>query len=492
MGSGMKLDKHWWRSLATSIYVFAALLLLTIRPARGVSCAREPRPEWDENPNIILILVDDLGYGDLGSYGQTKIRTPNLDRMVAEGMRFTQFYTASPLCAPARCSLLTGLHSGHSYIRNNGKYSLRPEDITVAEVLKRSDYVTTAIGKWGLGGEGTDGIPTKQGFGYFFGCLDQEHAHNYYPEYLIENEKRVELRNVVPNAGEYGQGVATERVEYSPDIMARKALEFVRAHRDTSFFLYLAYPIPHMNTDAFRQGLPAWEVPDYGLYQEEDWSENAKGLAAQITLMDSYIGRMIDLIDSLGIGDKTVIMFSSDNGPTTPPRLDPGFFDSNGPLRGHKGSLYEGGVRVPLIVRWPGHVEAGSVSDHVGYFPDILPTVADLAGVAGPASTDGISLVATLTGTHDRQKEHAYLYWELSRGKGWIGVRKGNWKAVLNPVTQPLALAKPALFNLADDIGELADVSDDHPDIVREMLDLMNEAHTPPVISRFELIRTNR
>jgi arylsulfatase A-like enzyme len=488
----MKMDKHWWGSLASSISVSAALLFLTIRPVSSVSCEREPQPRKEENPNIIFILVDDVGYGDLGSYGQSRIKTPNLDRMVAEGMRFTQFYAASAVCAPSRCALLTGLHSGHSYLRKNSKHSLRPRDITVAEVLKQSDYVTGVIGKWDLGGEGTEGMPTKQGFDYFFGCLDQQHAHNYYPEYLIENEKRIELRNIVPDAGQSGQGVATERVDYSQDIMTRKALEFVATHRDTSFFLYLAYPIAHMNNEAFRQGLMAWEVPDYGPYRDEDWTENAKGLAAQITLVDRYVGQMMGLIDSLGIDEKTVVMFSSDNGPTTPSHMDPDLFDSNGPLRGHKGSLYEGGIRVPFVVRWPGHVRAGSVSDHVGYFPDILPTLTELAGLPPPANTDGISLVPTLIGTPDRQKKHDYLYWELGMGRGWIAVRKGDWKAVLTPVTEPLRLGKPALFNLKDDIGESADIAEDHHDIVREMLVIMEQAHTSSEIYRFRLIPARR
>jgi arylsulfatase A-like enzyme len=461
------------------------------RPARSPGSESEAAPKPEDRPNIVLILADDLGYGDLGSYGQTRIETPNLDRMASEGMRFTQFYSGSALCAPARCALLTGLHTGHCYIRRNGNFSLRPEDITVAEVLQEAGYVTAMIGKWGLGLEGSEGIPTRQGFDYFLGYLDQQHSHDYYTDYLIENEERVSVGDAVSAKGCGGQSPAERKQEYSQDVLTCKALDFVVSNRDTAFFLYLAYSTPHVNSQAWKQGQPAWEVPDYGRYRDRDWSENSKGFAAQVTLMDRYVGRLLGLLDSLGIDDRTVVMFSSDNGPLPPSYVVSEFFDSSGPLSGHKRTLYEGGIRVPFIVRWPGRVEAGVVSGHVGYFPDIMPTLAELAGARSP-ETDGIGLVPTLIGAEDQQPIHDYLYWELPVDRGWVALRKGDWKGLTTSVTDPLNLTPLRLFDLAEDTRESRDLAGSNPATVAELRDIISKAHTPPGIPHFELIPADR
>lgn len=263
-------------------------------------------------PNIIFILADDLGYGDLGCYGQKEIQTPNLDRMAAEGVQFTDFYAGSTVCAPSRCVLMTGLHLGHCYIRGNGKLNLRPSDVTVAEVLKEAGYATGLAGKWGLGHENSTGLPTRQGFDSFFGYLDQHHAHNYYPSFLVRNEERVPLKNVVPKEGIYGQGVATQKVTYSADLIAEEALKFVDAHKDEPFFLYWAATLPHANNEAGKKGM---EIPDYGRYADKDWPEPQKGLAAMISRLDSDVGRLLERLKQHGIDENTIVMFSSDNGP---------------------------------------------------------------------------------------------------------------------------------------------------------------------------------
>src|SRR5262245_10917967 len=293
-------------------------------------------------------------------------------------MRFRHFYAGSTVCAPSRCALMTGLHTGHCYIRGNAKTNLRPEDVTVAEVLKGAGYRTGLVGKWGLGHEGSAGIPTRQGFDQFFGYLDQTHAHNYYPTFLLRNEERVRLPNVVPNEGPVGQGVATQRAAYSPDLMAEEALAFLGRTGDQPFFLYFAPTLPHANNEAGQKGM---EVPDYGEYQNRAWPEPQKGLAAMISRLDRDVGRLLQRLKERGLAERTLVLFSSDNGPHREGGNNPDFFRSNGGLRGIKRDLYEGGIRVPLIARWPGKLPAGQVSDHVGSFADLLPTAAELAGV---------------------------------------------------------------------------------------------------------------
>ena len=448
-------------------WLFAAAGLLAPCGVRG----RAATPAA-ARPNIIFILADDLGYGDLGCYGQKKIKTPRLDRMAAEGVRFTQFYAGATVCAPSRCTLMTGLHNGHARVRGNADVPLAPGDVTVAELLHGAGYRTALVGKWGLGEAGTTGVPTKQGFDSFYGYLNQVHAHNYYPTFLWRNEEKVPLKNEVnpaanPAAAKEGAGIATRRVEYTPDLFAAEALSFVEKNKTGPFFLYLALTVPHANGEASPHGM---EVPDQGEYAKEHWPEEEKNKAAMITRMDADVGRLLDLLATLSIDDNTVVFFASDNGPHREGGVDPAFFNSSGPLRGIKRDLYEGGVRVPMIVRWPGHAKAGSASDHVGSFQDFLATAADLA-VAPAPRTDGLSFLPSVLGQPGEQRRHDYLYWEFYEGKGSCAVRFGDWKAV----HKPLACGKTELYDLKADLGERHDLAAEHPDLVEKAEALMKE-----------------
>jgi len=423
-------------------------------------------------PNIIFIMADDLGYGDLGCFGQKRIRTPNIDRLAAEGMKLTDFYAGSTVCAPSRCVLMTGLHTGHCFIRGNGKINLRPDDVTIAEVLKQAGYTCGLSGKWGLGHENSSGLPTRQGFDHFFGYLDQHHAHNYYPSFLIRGERRVRLRNEVPIEGPFGQGVATRKVDYSHDLIMTDALGWLEEVHKRPFFLYLPVTIPHANNEAGRKGM---EVPELGEYAKTDWPEIQKSTAAMISRLDRDVGRLMAMLKRLGIDGNTVVFFTSDNGPHREGGNDPEFFDSNGRFRGIKRALYEGGIRVPTIVRWPGRIAAGSSSPVIGSFADVLPTLAELAGARVPQGIDGLSLVPTLRGNVKAQKVHKYLYWEFYEGGGARAVRMGPWKAV----GKSLDGKKLELYHLGRDPGETKDVAEGHPEIVARALAAMQKAHTP-------------
>ncbi len=443
----------------------------------------------DQPPNIVFIMADDLGYGDLGCYGQQVIKTPRLDQMAAEGLRFTNFYAGCTVCAPSRCVLMTGKHMGHCHVRGNAggadmsRQSLRDEDVTVAEVLSQNGYTTGAFGKWSLGDQapgGRAGLPWKQGFDEFYGYLNQTHAHNYYPEYLWRNDQKVPLRNEVVTVkksnGGFSGGYATKRVDYSHDLIADEALKFIRqsAQGEKPFFLYLALTIPHANNEGKRGTGNGQEVPDFGIYTDRDWSDQDKGQAAMITRMDSDIGRMLDLLKELNLDEQTIVMFTSDNGHHNEGGHDPQRFDPNGPLRGMKRDLYEGGIRVPLIVRWPGTTPADQVTDHVSYFGDLMATVADLNGVEPPPNLDSISLVPTLTGNFQQQQTHPYLYWEFYERKGKRAVRFGDWKAIRQPWNGDVEL-----YNLRQDLGEQTNVADKFPDIVARAKTYLDEAHEP-------------
>ncbi len=444
-------------------------------------------------PNIIFILADDLGYGDLGCYGQRLIKTPRLDQMAAEGMRFTDFYAGNTVCAPSRSVLMTGMHAGHTHVRGNAggpdmsRQSLRDKDITVAEVLKQANYTTGLCGKWGLGDEaegGRAGLPRKQGFDFFYGYLNQVHAHNFYPRFLWRNEVQETLGNTVQDAdrvyGGFTGGWATKKVDYSHDLFAKEALSFIRRSakpkaEDKPFFLYVAFTIPHANNEAGRVLGDGQEVPDYGQYADKEWSNPDKGQAAMISRMDKDVGRILDLLKELGVENDTVVMFSSDNGPHDEGGHNTERFNPAGPLRGMKRDLYEGGVRVPLIVRWPGTTPAGTTSNHVGYFGDLMATTADLSGQQCPSKLDSISFVPTITGKPDSQKQHDFLYWEFYQRGGRQAVRSGNWKAV----RMPWGSGRTELFDLSKDVGEKNDVSAEHPDRVAAMQKMMEQAHTP-------------
>lgn len=457
-------------------YLLGAVLLASL-----IGCAPSSDP-LDRPPNIILIVADDLGYGDLGSYGQETIRTPHLDRMAAEGLRFTDFYSGSTVCAPARSVLMDGRHTGRTYIRGNravwpyGQEPIPDSVVTMAEVLNGAGYRTGLIGKWGLGGPDSPGHPNNQGFDHFFGYLGQRHAHNYYPEFLFFNGDRVDVpgnRLPEPKRGD-GAGEAVEKVTYSHDLFADSALAFIERNADGPFFLYLALTIPHANNEAGDRGM---EVPEYGDYADENWPEPQKGLAAMISRMDADVGRILEVLRTSGLDENTLVLFTSDNGPHAEGGNDPDFFDSNGPLRGIKRDLYEGGIRVPAIAWWPGRVAAGAETHHAAYFPDLMPTFATIAGASFPDHIGGIDLSSALLGRPEEQDEHKFLYWEFYEGGGRSqAVRAGRWKGV-----RPHG-AELELYDLETDLGETSDLSTNHPALIARIDSLMRTAHVPSSI----------
>lgn len=430
-------------------------------------------------PNIVLILADDLGFGDVSAFGQTAFRTPNIDRLGAEGLTLRQFYAGSTVCAPSRCVLMTGLHTGHCYIRGNGDLNLRPEDVTIVEVLQKAGYRTGLFGKWGLGHEGSSGVPTKQGFDEFFGYLDQRHAHNYYPTFLMDGEKRVLLENVVPNEDPTGAGKASKRAQYSPDLILKRSLEFLdRQGGDEGkarepFFLYYATTLPHANNEARREGM---EIPDVGRFAEKDWPAPQKGLAAMIERLDSDVGAILKKLTDRGLDENTLVIFTSDNGPHSEGGNDAEFFDSNGPLRGIKRAPYEGGIRVPTFVRWPGVVEPGRTTEQPGYFGDFFATLADAARAEIPAGLklDSHSLMPLLKGEAEAGGP-AFLYWEFYERGSFQAVRMGKWKAIVRPIGGK----QVELYDLEADVAESRDVSGTHPEIVGRAIEVMGREHVP-------------
>jgi len=463
-------------------YFFSCLGFLLLF---GACNTAEPAEETAAPPNIIFIMADDLGYGDIGPYGQEYIQTPQLDQFAAEGMTFTQFYAGTAVCAPSRAVLMTGLHTGHVEIRGNMQYSVRngqqpltPGIPTIATVLKNAGYATGMIGKWGLGDPNTSGKPSRHGFDYFFGYTDQVLAHNYYPEYLWRNDEKVMLNNEVKYldtvAWHDGLGsYSIKKVDYSHDLFIEDALSFIDGHQDSAFFLYLPLTIPHDNgeqVDSMR-----FEVPSQGIYENEDWTKKEKDYAAMITRMDEGVGRILDRLNEHGLDDNTIVFFTSDNGPMRN-RPTMNFFDSNGPLRGGKRDLYEGGIRVPFLAHWPGHIEAGTTSAYIGAFWDVLPTLAALAGQSPPKETDGISFLPTLVG-EGAQAQHDFLYWEFHEGDGAQALRQGKWKVVKNGVKT--ATPEPAeLYDLSEDLGETRNLAGQFPEKVAELDSLMQAART--------------
>ena len=459
------------------------LLTSWLLPSRLPVVAAEP-------PHLIFIMADDLGYAELGCYGQRVIQTPRLDQMASQGMRFTDFYAGNTVCAPSRSVLMTGQHMGHTHVRGNAgphnkaAQSLRDEDITVAEVLARAGYTNGLVGKWGLGEINQPGAPLNQGFHRMFGYLNQAHAHNYYPGFLWNDKTKMPLRNRVERLdhgrGGFIGGTATKRMDYSHDLFAEEAIRFVQDHgqKDTTdgpFFLYLSLTIPHANNEGTKMTGNGAEVPDFGIYEDENWSDQDKGQAAMITRMDGDVGRLLDQLQTMGIAENTLVFFTSDNGPHDEAGHDVERFNPAGPLRGMKRSLYEGGIRVPAIAWWPGTVRAGSTSDHPAYFGDWMATAAELAGGDVPANLDSISFVPTLKGKPDDQGQHEYLYWEFYEQASRQAVRFGQWKAVRSP----LLTGRVELYDLNQDIGETTDVAADHADLVQRAIAMMDEAHVP-------------
>ena len=437
-----------------------------------------------ERPNIILILADDLGYGELGCYGQKMVPTPNLDRLAAEGMRFTQFYAGSTVCAPSRSVLMTGRHLGHTRVRGNSSannyagQTLAADDTTVATVLQRAGYATGLTGKWGLGESDTAGAPWRQGFDYFYGFLNQTHAHNHFPDFLWRNQERVALPNdLVPVGPVPGVGYATKRGRYADDAFFDEAAAFIERNRAKPFFLEVALTIPHANGERARTLGDGMEVPDYGSYADRNWPDNEKGHAAMNERLDRRVGELMALLTRLGLDGRTLVLFTSDNGPHREGGgdYDPEFIDSNGPLRGIKRDLTDGGIRVPLLARWPGRIKPGMVSDQVGYFGDFLATFAELAGGTVPPENDSLSLVPTLLG-RGPQRGHAYLYWEFyERNVTQALLLGGRWKAIRQP-----ALTGPVrLYDVKHDVGEATDVAAQHPEIVAQAVAHMHAAHVP-------------
>lgn len=476
-------------------------LAIVVGLLAGVSATAPPQ----RRPNIIYILADDLGYGELGSYGQTKIKTPHLDRMAAEGIRFTQHYSSSPVCAPARASFLTGLHTGHSPIRDNlefggyldseerGQMPLPKGTRTLPGVLKTAGYRTGIIGKWGLGGPGTEGQPTRHGFDYFLGYLDQKQAHNYYPTHLWRNEEWFPLRNPYfsphqKHAGDPNDPASYEKykgVDYSVDVMADDALRFIREGKDAPFFLYLPFTVPHLALQVPDDSLTQYD----GMFDEKPYlGQNGylphprpySAYAGMISRMDGHIGRIFQLLKDLGLDEHTLVIFTSDNGTTYTGGADAAFFRSAGDLRGLKGSVYEGGIRVPFIARWPGKIAAGRVTDHLSAMWDMFPTFMDVAGLATPAGLDGISILPTLLGRSE-QPVHSTMYWEYhGLWQGAQAVRLGNWKGVrLGGHTN--ADAPIELYDLSRDISEKTNVAAERPDLVARVKTVMDSRTESPV-----------
>lgn len=438
---------------------------------------------WAAKPNLIWIMADDLGYADLGCYGQKVITTPNLDRMAKEGLRFTHFYSGATVCAPSRSVLMTGLHHGHTRIRGNAgqknpaAQALKEGDVTVASVLQKAGYKTALIGKWGLGniGEAETGLPRKHGFDYFYGYLSQHHAHNHFPDYLWRNETKEPLSNIIVPVGEDGAGYATEAIHYADDLFTDDALKFVTESKGQPFFLYWSMVIPHANNERGKILGDGAHVPDYGPYADKDWPKQDKGQAAMITRLDSYVGRMMEHLKSQGLADNTLVIFTSDNGPHNESQHDLSRFNPAGPYTGIKRSLTDGGIRVPFIAWWPGKVAPGE-TDHVGYFPDWMPTAAQLAETDAPQNTDGLSLVPLLMGKAEAQKKHEFLYWEFHEG-GFkqAALYQGRWKGI----RQGGPDAAVQLFDQQNDVAEKTNVADQHPEIAAKIGTYLATARTP-------------
>ncbi|MFO1064205.1 MAG: sulfatase-like hydrolase/transferase [Pirellulales bacterium] len=433
-----------------------------------------PFPKKQRRPNLIWIMADDLGYGELGCYGQQVIQTPNIDRMAGEGMKFTHFYAGATVCAPSRSVLMTGLHHGHTRVRGNAgqnnprAQALRHEDVTVASVLKDAGYATALIGKWGLGdeGEAESGLPRKQGFDTFFGYLNQHHAHNHYPDFLWRNEERVALPNDNVPVGGSGGGYATKPKIYADDLFAEEAVQFVKTHRDEPFFLYWSMVIPHANNERRGKLQDGTEVPSLGAYADKDWPAPDKGQAAMVSRMDEYVGRMLNELKQSGLDKNTLVIFTSDNGPHNESNHTLDRFKPSGPYSGIKRSLKDGGIRVPFIAWWPGHVPAGNDAEHVGYFGDWMATAAQLAEGNVPAENDSISIVPTLLGRPDKQATHEFLYWEFhENGFHQAALYQGRWKGIRagGPET-PLAV-----YDLKNDSAEKTDVSSRETEITEKI-----------------------
>ncbi|RKD90598.1 arylsulfatase [Mangrovibacterium diazotrophicum] len=452
------------------------------------ACQTATKPTVEEKkPNIIYILADDLGYGDLSCYGQQKFETPNIDKLATEGMRFTNHYAGCAVCAPSRSSLLTGQTTGFTPIRGNvgtkpeGQLPLPADAFTVAELLQQNGYVTGAFGKWGLGFIDTDGDPNKQGFDEFYGFNCQTLAHNYFPGHLWDNQSMIEL-----------DGNADDQFEeYAPELIHEEAMKFLERNKDTTFFMFYPSVIPHAELklpekylakfrgkyDPEKQfegadyGSPRFRTGGYGSQQECH-----AAFAAMVSVLDDEVGEIMAKLKELGIDDNTLVIFSSDNGPHIEGGADPDYFDSNGPLKGYKRDLYEGGIREPMIARWPDKIAAGSSTDLISAFWDVMPTFAELVGAGKPTNIQGISFLPTLL-NEPGQKKHDYLYWEFHENGGRQAIRQGDWKYVSYNVSDPEKQTLE-LYDLSKDPGEEHNLAAEHPEVVEEMQQILWAART--------------
>jgi len=482
-----------FRLLALQFLLLQFLLLQGLLLLRTSAFATDTVPELtaqtngqataEAKPNVIWIMADDLGYGDLGCYGQKVITTPNLDQMAAEGMRFTQFYSGATVCAPSRSVLMTGQHHGHTRVRGNAgrknpsAQALQAEDVTVAKVMQQAGYRTKLVGKWGLGdvGEAESGLPRKQGFDEFYGFLNQTHAHNHYPDYLWRNESRENLANVVTPVGDGEGGFATEAKVYADDLFADEAIQFVKANKTQPFFLYWSMVVPHANNERNRELKNGAEVPDFGPYAEKDWPEPDRGQAAMISRLDGYVGRMLATLRDVGLADNTLVIFTSDNGPHNESSHNLARFNPSGPFTGIKRSLTDGGIRVPMIAWWPSKIKPQTTDSHVAYFGDWMATAAEIARTEPPANCDSISFLPTLLGESGKQPKHEFLYWEFHEGgfkqaalfdERWKGIRKDSPDAPI------------ALYDLQSDIAEKTNVAASQPEITKKIRDYLRIART--------------
>lgn len=463
-------------------------------------------------PNIIYIYADDLGYGELGCYGQEKIHTPNIDRLAKEGIRFTRHYTGAPVCAPARCMLLTGRHAGHSYIRGNyelggfaddkegGQMPLPEGTYTIGHLMQGAGYKTAAIGKWGLGMANTTGDPNRQGFDYFYGYLDQKQAHNYYPTHLWENGRWDTLRNKYFNPhgnrqSPHPPGESFRKFtgrEYAPDKMTKKALAFIQENENQPFFLYLPYTIPHVSLqipyerEAYKMYEGKWDSTAY--YGSRGYTPHPQpraAYAAMITQLDIYVGQIMEQVKELGMDENTIMMFSSDNGPSWAGGAPTDFFDSAGGLRGMKQDLYEGGIRMPFIARWPGTIPAGRESRHLSAQYDMMATLAALAGVEAPEN-DGISMMPALLGKEGGHHHH-FLYFEFPENGGQVAIHTGKWKGVKSNLKENPDAAWE-LYDLDTDESESRDVAGEHPEIISKLDSLLRREHRPAHVQEWTIV----
>lgn len=495
------------RIFILSVLVTGTMLLFL------TSCA-DVSKEKQQKPNIIYILADDLGYGELGVYGQEKIETPNIDQLAKNGMQFTQHYSGAPVCAPSRCVLLTGKHLGHSLVRGNDEWSSRGKvrnyramiadstlegqfpipagTITIGRLLQQVGYKTAVVGKWGLGAPHTDGVPNKQGFDYFYGYNCQRMAHTYFPVHLWENDHRVHLDNdtVAPStrlpedADPYDPSsyAAYQLKEYAPELMFNSITRFVDNNKDNPFFLYWASPIPHAPLQAPQRWVDYY-VKKFG--DEKPWVGGYfpcryphATYAAMVSYLDENVGKLVKQLKDLGIYDNTLIIFTSDNGPTYNGGSDSPWFDSAKPFISKggrtKGYVYEGGLRVPMIAEWPGKIKPGTTSDHISAFYDVLPTMCDVAGVEKPKDTDGISFLPVLLG--EKQKEHEFLYWEFPAYGGQVAVRLGKYKAVCRNMKKKNNFTFE-LYDLKKDITESNNIAAEHPEIIEKVKVIVKKEH---------------